>query len=313
MTARNAVWEMSTPGRLHPVDPPTRESIDSRNAEVSAPALSLVEGQVGESLGDRRGSPETARARVVAVANQKGGVGKTTTAINVSAALAQSGQRVLLIDMDPQANASSGVGNPVAKDQSTTYDVLMGDVTMEDAVRESGIPGLFILPASPGLAGAEIELVDVQDREQALRRALDTVTGNFEYVIIDCPPSLGLLTINALVASDSVLIPLQCEYYALEGLGHLMSTVQRIQGALNPKLEIEGVVLTMFDGRLNLSVQVAEEARKHLGDRVYETMIPRNVRLGEAPSFGAPVVVYDPTCVGATSYINLAKEMLVHE
>lgn len=292
------------------------ESPRDRTAGIASDApshLSLVRAGIApEPVGPS--TPVQRICRTIAVANQKGGVGKTTTAINLSAAMAQAGRRVLLIDMDPQANATSGVGyRAVAEGAPTTYDILTGDVSLAAAIQPSGVDNLDVLPASPELAGAEVELVDVDERERVLRKALETVAGNYDVILIDCPPSLGLLTINALVACDSVLIPLQCEYYALEGLGHLMDTVGRIQDGLNPALEIEGVVLTMFDGRLNLSVQVAEEARKHLGERVYQTMIPRNVRLSEAPSFGAPVTVYDPACVGAVSYFNLAREILVHE
>jgi chromosome partitioning protein len=248
--------------------------------------------------------------RVVAIANQKGGVGKTTTAINLSAALAQAGRRVLLIDLDPQANASSGVGFATTSTGTSAYDLISGSCSFAEAVRPTDVPGLDVIPASTGLAGAEVELVGMSQRERLLRTRLEGNAGEYAYVILDCPPSLGLLTVNALVAADSVLIPLQCEYYALEGVGHLLETLGRIQQRFNPRLEIEGVLLTMFDGRLNLSVQVAEEARKYFGERVYATMIPRNVRLSEAPSFGQPITVYDPGCLGAASYVHLAKELI---
>lgn len=251
------------------------------------------------------------RARIIAIANQKGGVGKTTTAVNLAAAIARAGRRVILIDVDPQANATSGLGLR-ATSGSSTYDLLIGGIDFGSAVRPTGIENLELVPASPGLAAAEVELVDTVNRESVLRRAMEGAIRSHEYVLIDCPPSLGLLTINALVAADSVLIPLQCEYFALEGVTRLLDTLSRIQQGLNPRLEIEGVLLTMYDGRLNLSAQVAEEARRHFGGRVYETMIPRNVRLGEAPSFGKPIVEYDPACIGAISYLHLAKEILEH-
>jgi chromosome partitioning protein len=248
-------------------------------------------------------------ARIVAVANQKGGVGKTTTAVNLSAAIARLGRSVLLVDLDPQANASSGVGMPPGTVEYTAYDLLLGRKSLVEVIRPTEFEGLFLVPATPGLAGAEIELIDEQCREARLQEVLAGVTP-YDFVFIDCPPSLGLLTLNALVASDSLLIPLQCEYFALEGVSHLLETFGLVKERMNPKLEIEGVVLTMFDGRLNLSVQVADEARRHFGERVYATMIPRNVRLGEAPSFGRPISEYDPACIGAASYNRLAQEIL---
>jgi len=251
--------------------------------------------------------------RLVAVANQKGGVGKTTTAVNLSAALASLGNRVLLIDTDPQGNATSGVGVGPLADEPTTYEVLIGNADAGDAIRSTETPGLDILPADPRLAGAEVELVPIEHREGVLARSLTQQLDRYDFLFIDCPPSLGLLTLNALTAAHSVLVPIQCEYYALEGLGRLLETIERIREALNPRLALEGILLTMYDSRLNLSVQVAEEARQFFGDRVYRTMIPRNVRLGEAPSFGKPVTAYDPYCIGAASYIGLAKEILGHD
>ncbi len=248
--------------------------------------------------------------RVIAVANQKGGVGKTTTVVNLGASMAKSGQRVLLVDLDPQSNATSGVGVSGTPPGNSTYPILVSGNSLRPIIQRTPFEGLDLAPATPELAASELELVDQEGREHRLRRALQDVRADYHYVLIDCPPSLGLLTVNALVAADSVMIPLQCEYYALEGLGHLMDTVRRVRERLNPQLDVEGVLLTMFDGRLNLSVQVAEEARRHFGGKVYATMIPRNVRLGEAPSFGRPVVAYDPGCLGAASYVSLAKEML---
>lgn len=259
---------------------------------------------------DRRPSTQV---KIIAIANQKGGVGKTTTTVNLGAALAMAGRRVLVIDVDPQANTTSGLGLVPAEQQRTTYDLLVRGEAIGGVAIPTDVDGLHLIPAAPDLAGAEVELVDAAGRERRLSDALNLVTSSYDYVLIDCPPSLGLLTLNALVAANSVLIPLQCEYYALEGIGHLLGTLRLVQDRLNPKLDIEGILLTMFDGRLNLSVQVADEARRHFGEKVYTTMIPRNVRLGEAPSFGKPITVYDPTCVGAVSYFNLAKEVLGHE
>jgi len=265
-----------------------------------------------DELGEERADVPNSMVRIVAVANQKGGVGKTTTAVNLGAALAQHGRKVLLFDLDPQANASSGLGVLPREAQKTSYDVLAGDAPLSEVVVGTVIESLFLVPSTPALAGLEVELTDVPDRERTLEQRLDGFLDSFDYVLVDCPPSLGILTVNALVAADSILIPIQCEYYALEGVGHLLETVSLIRKRLNPRLEIEGVLLTMFDGRLNLSIQVAEEARRHFGGRVYATMIPRNVRLGEAPSFGKPICSYDPHCLGAESYDRLAKEILGH-
>jgi chromosome partitioning protein len=251
-------------------------------------------------------------SRVIAIANQKGGVGKTTTAINLGASLAVAECRTLVIDMDPQGNASSGLGISVNPDQLTIYDVLIGGKEAKDAVIEAvQFPFLDLMPSTRDLIGADIELVGALSRETVLRRALESVRGEYDYILLDCPPSLGLLTLNTLTAADSVLIPIQCEFYALEGLSQLLNTVRLVQRALNPGLEIEGVLLTMFDRRLNLSRQVAAEAREYFQDRVYRTAIPRNVRLAEAPSFGQPIVQYDVLSQGAQSYLALAKELLV--
>ena len=250
-------------------------------------------------------------ARVIAIANQKGGVGKTTTAVNVAASLAAAEQRTLLVDGDPQGNATSGVGMEREKIERTLYDALIGECVMEEAV----VPGvqfrhLDLVPTTPDLAGAEIELVDREGRELAMRDALASVRDRYDYILIDCPPSLGLITVNMLAAADSLLIPVQCEYYALEGLSQLLNTVHLIQRGVNPQLVIDGVLLTMYDARLNLSRQVAIDAREYFGAKVFETVVPRNVRLAESPSFGKPIILYDVTSVGAQAYMSVARELL---
>jgi len=244
------------------------------------------------------------------VANQKGGVGKTTTAVNLAAALAMAQRRVLLIDLDPQGNAGSGLGYPGVKVTRGIYDVLTAHATLREVLMETEVPGLSLVPSGQRLVGAEVELVGVDRREYRLKDALREIEGDFDFILIDPPPSLGFLTINALTAARSVLVPVQCEYYALEGLSHLLGAIRLVQQGLNPELQIEGVLLTMYDNRLNLSQQVLEETRRFFAERVYRTVIPRNVRLSEAPSFGKPVVIYDPQCAGATSYVNLAREVL---
>ena len=250
-------------------------------------------------------------SRVIAIANQKGGVGKTTTAINLGASLAVAEHRTLIIDTDPQGNATSGMGIEGRDALPTIYDVLVERRPLEEAILEEvHFPFLDVVPSTRDLVGAEIELVGEGSRETILGRALEPIRDRYEYILVDCPPSLGLLTLNTLTAADSVLIPIQCEFYALEGLSQLLNTVRLVQRNLNPGLEIEGVLLTMYDRRLNLSKQVADEARKYFGDKVYETIIPRNVRLAEAPSFGEPIVQYDATSTGAQSYLKLSKELV---
>jgi len=251
-------------------------------------------------------------AKIIAVANQKGGVGKTTTSVNLAACVAVAEKKTLLIDMDPQANATSGYGTVLDDGSPCIYEVLVQDQPLADIVQETEVPYLCLAPSHIRLTGAEVEMVGAISRERKLEEALETARDTYDYIIIDCPPSLGLLTLNALTAADSVLIPIQCEYYALEGLSKLMNTLSLVQKHLNPKLQVEGLLLTMFDGRLNLSRQVADEARTHFGERVYKTVIGRNVKLGEAPSFGKPVILYDIMSAGAQNYISLAGEVLEH-
>jgi chromosome partitioning protein len=248
--------------------------------------------------------------KTIAIANQKGGVAKTTTAVNLSAWLSLMGQKVLLIDIDPQGNASTGVGVDKEAVESCIYDVVINSVPLKEVIITSPVENLDLVPATIELAGAEIELVGVAEREYVLKKALAEVKDSYEFIFIDCPPSLGLLTINALTAADSLLIPIQCEYYALEGLGQLLNTFQRVQQNLNKDLVLEGVLLTMFDGRTNLSIQVVDEVKKHFKDKVFRAIVPRNVRLSEAPSHGKPVMVYDRRSKGSEAYQELAKEVL---
>jgi len=263
-------------------------------------------------------SPARPAPRVLAVANQKGGVGKTTTAINLGTALAAVGERVLLVDMDPQGNASTGLGVPLAARRSTTYDVIVDGQSMAEAAVETAVPGLAIVPSDPDLSGIEIEMAKAERRNFRLRDAIDRlrsdpVSPGYSYILIDCPPSLNLLTVNSMSAADAVLVPLQCEFFALEGLTQLMRTVDLVRSSLNPRLEIQGVVLTMYDRRNTLSAQVAQDVREHFGEKVYETVIPRNVRVSEAPSFGKPALIYDLKCAGSQAYLRLAKEVVGRE
>lgn len=247
---------------------------------------------------------------VIVIANQKGGVGKTTTSVNLSTALAAVGKRVLLVDLDPQANASTGVGIFRQDRNTSSYDVLSGRTTADEAIRASSVPGLMVIPSNIELIGAEVELVQIPEREKILKNALNASKHTFDYVLIDCPPSMGVLTLNAMVAANSVLVPLQCEYYALEGLSYLLNSIQKIRKNFNPNLSLFGVLLTMYDRRSALSTQVAQDVRFHLKDRVFDTVIPRNVRVSEAPSHGKPVLLYDVNCTGARAYMSVAREIL---
>ncbi|HHW36641.1 MAG TPA: ParA family protein [Bacillales bacterium] len=250
--------------------------------------------------------------KTIAIANQKGGVGKTTTSVNLSACLAYLGKRVLLVDIDPQGNASSGVGVEKADVEQCVYNVLVDDEEAKTVVLPTNVENLYVLPSTIQLAGAEIELVPTISREVRLKRALEPLVGEYDYIIIDCPPSLGLLTLNALTAADSVIIPVQCEYYALEGLSQLLNTVRLVQKHLNQSLKIDGVLLTMLDARTNLGIQVIDEVKKYFQDRVYHSIIPRNIRLSEAPSHGKPIIIYDPKSRGAEVYLDFAKEVIAN-
>jgi chromosome partitioning protein len=255
------------------------------------------------------GRPSRPLPRVIAVANQKGGVGKTTTTVNTAAALAQSGLRTLIVDLDPQGNASSGLGIDVRALSTTMYDVLLNDTSLDDCVEPTEVRNLFVAPANLDLAGAEIELVSAFSRELILRRAIEAVIDDYDYVFIDCPPSLGLLTINGLAAAHEVMVPIQCEYYALEGLGQLLQNVERVRKGLNPDLDVSTIVCVMYDARTNLSERVVDEIRDYFGNKVLRTVVPRNVRISEAPSFGQPITVYDPRSRGAIAYKDIAQEV----
>ncbi len=247
-------------------------------------------------------------SKIICIANQKGGVGKTTTAVNLAACLAEQGKRTLLVDMDPQGNASSGLG--VRAGQKTVYEAILGECTLDSAIEKTRQKKLSVAPSDIRLAGAELELANMERREYRLRAAMEAVRKDYDFMLIDCPPSLGMLTVNALTAAQSILIPIQCEYYALEGVTALMNTVQRVKRSLNPGLEIEGVLLTMLDGRTNLGLQVVAEVKKHFKHQVFQTTVPRNVRLGEAPSHGLPIHLYDARSTGAEAYMSLAKEVI---
>jgi chromosome partitioning protein len=295
------------------VDETPRETVEVESGpEVSPPGLPknhAVGVMAEESLVERGPYVPRPTPRILAVANQKGGVGKTTTAVNLGAALAELGYRVLVVDLDPQGNATTGLGIDARSFELSMYDVLMRDVPLEDAVEPTSMRNLFVAPATIDLAGAEIELVPSFSRELKLRRALEAVSGDFEFILIDCPPSLGLITVNGLAAADEVLVPIQCEYYALEGLGQLLRNVHLVQANLNDKLEVSTIVLTMYDARTKLAEQVAGEVRTHFGNKVCRNVIPRTVRISEAPSFGQPITVFDPTSRGAIAYRELAKEV----
>ncbi len=271
---------------------------------------SSAEGQEQSQMGEFPSGSAGRKGRVVAVANQKGGVGKTTTAVNLGAALAEAGKRVLVVDLDPQGNATTGLGVDARDADATVYDVLIHEVSMDDCLEPTSLRNLFVAPASIDLAGAEIELVAALSRERRLVRALEGAAEDFDYVFIDCPPSLGLLTVNGMTAAQEVFVPIQCEYYALEGLGQLVRNVELIRASLNPGLSVTKIVLTMYDARTKLAEQVAGEVRKHFKDSVCQVVIPRTVRLSEAPSFGQPVITFDPSSRGAQAYRELAREVM---
>ena len=252
-------------------------------------------------------------SRIIAIANQKGGVGKTTTSVNLATALAACGRTVLLVDFDPQGNASTGLGVEYRNRLANSYRLLTGEISVDQAIQSSAVPGLDIIAAVVDLSAAEVELTNIDQREFRLSKALQNINSNYDYIIIDCPPSLGLLTVNALCAAHRVLVPLQCEFYALEGLSQLMKTIESVRGGLNQQLALQGIVLTMYDSRNKLSEQVSKDVRTHLGDIVYNTIIPRNVRVSEAPSFGKPVLMYDLNCTGSKAYVSLAAELLNQE
>ncbi len=258
-------------------------------------------------------APSSDSARIIAIANQKGGVGKTTTTINLATAIAAAKRSVLIIDLDPQGNASTGLGIDRRARAVNSYHILIGEASPAEAVLSTDIPGLSLIPSGLDLTGAEVELVDMDRREQRLADALADLSNQYDYVLIDCPPSLNLLTVNALVAAHSVMVPLQCEFFALEGVSHLVGTIERVKQGLNPSLELQGIVLTMFDKRNNLSDMVAADVREFFGDKVYKTVIPRNVKVSEAPSHGKPVLIYDMKCAGSEAYIHLASEVLKRE
>lgn len=288
------------------VVPATQLAAQSAAAETGSPGAA-------ENATPKPRARSGPQPRIIAIANQKGGVGKTTTAVNLATALAACGKRVLIIDLDPQGNATTGLGIARESRKIGAYELLIDGVTLADATKPTTVPNMWILPTTPDLAGAEVELIDLERREYRLRDALAAGALDYDFVLIDCPPSLTLLTLNAMVAADCVLVPLQCEFYALEGLSQLTKTIERVKKHLNPVLEIQGVVLTMFDRRSSLNEQVASDVRAHFGEKVYETSIPRNVRMAEAPSHGIPALLYDVRCAGSQAYILLASEVLKRE
>jgi chromosome partitioning protein len=309
---RYTVVDAMGPGPEGSGTPSAGDDHDGDEAATNLPSPGPVPGLANLELPTpaNPNTRSTAGPTIVGIANQKGGVGKTTTTVSLAAALAQAGVRTLVVDLDPQGNATTGLGLRAEEGDPSTYGVLVEDVPILDAVQRTAVDRLEVLPSSLDLAGAEVELVPAFSRELRLRRALESLDDRYDVVLIDCPPSLGLLTINALVAADQVLVPIQCEYYALEGLGQLMRTVQLVGDNLNRELELGGVVLTMFDGRTNLSQQVVDEVRAYFGDQAYHTVIPRTVRLSEAPSFGQPITVFDPSSRGALAYQRLANEFI---
>ncbi len=286
--------------------PPATTAPDAHTALSEPPDIDVVERVLegGDAAAARRPLP-----RVIAVANQKGGVGKTTTSVNLGACLAELGYRTLVVDLDPQGNASTGLGINIRSLETSMYDVIISGTPLDDCIEGSSVRGLFVAPASLDLAGAEIELVPAFSRELKLKQAFAEVRDDYDYVIIDCPPSLGLLTVNALAAATEVLVPIQCEYYALEGLGQLLRNVELVQRNLNPDLEVSAIALVMFDARTKLADQVAQEVRQHFGDKVLRQIVPRTVRLSEAPSFGQPIITFDPSSRGAIAYREMAKEV----
>ncbi len=313
----NPPWPEAPPdadGALDMARAPQVDSAASEDHRVEAPdGLEHLKTAGADLVTAHNFAPSSAEKpplpRVLAIANQKGGVGKTTTAINLGAALAELGYRVLVIDLDPQGNATTGLGVNARNLDGSIYDVILHDVPIEDCIEPTNLRNLFLVPATIDLAGAEIELVPAFSRELRLKRAMGSVLGDFDFLLIDCPPSLGLLTVNALAAAQEVAVPIQCEYYALEGLGQLLNNIERVRANLNPSLSVTTIIMTMYDARTRLAEQVVDEVRRHFGDRVCRSVVPRTVRLSEAPSFGQPIVVFDPTSRGATAYRELAKEV----
>ncbi|MEY2475537.1 MAG: chromosome partitioning protein [Actinomycetota bacterium] len=304
------------PTDLPAVEDPPLADAPSPDVEVSEAAVAALVVEAAGVADEAEPAQEPVRPtfarplpRVLAVANQKGGVGKTTTAVNLGAALAELGYRVLVVDLDPQGNATTGLGVNPRNLEHSVYDVIMHDTPIEDCIEPTSLRNLFVVPSTIDLAGAEIELVPTFNRERKLKMAIDRLEGEFDFTLIDCPPSLGLITINGLAAATEVLVPIQCEYYALEGLGQLLRNVNLVKGNLNPTLEVSAIVLTMYDARTKLAEQVASEVRKHFGDTVCRAIVPRTVRLSEAPSFGQPIIVFDPSSRGALAYRELAKEV----